>query len=241
MMVDYNTSKPMIYNKSSENMSEIADKSAHLIVTSPPYPMIEKWDELFGKTDFWGQHSILGNTWRECDRILADGGIACINIGDATRTVDSNFCCYPNYAATVLMFAGMHFTPLIPIFWKKISNRPNAFLGSGFLPPNGYVSQDCEYIAILRKGTLRRFKANDENRKASAFTKPERDLWFQQIWEIPGARGAKGTSAFPYEIPMRLIRMFSLIGETVVDPFCGSGTTGRAAETWGRNFIGYTI
>jgi len=104
-------------------------------------------------------------------------------------------------------------TPLIPIFWKKISNRPNAFLGSGFLPPNAYVSQDCEYIGIYRKGSNRKFQPKDEKRYKSIFTKEQRDLWFQQIWHIPGAKGAKQNSAFPHEIPYRLIRMFSIIND----------------------------
>jgi len=178
-----------IYNKSSESMKEIKDESIHLVVTSPPYPMISKWDKLFGKVDFDYQHSILTEVWKECFRILIPGGMLCINIGDATRKVDNNFQCFPNYAKVVMECTKIGFTPLVPIFWKKISNRPNAFLGSGFLPTNAYVSQDCEYIAILRKGSTRKFPPKDEKRYGSKFTKEERDLWFQQIWEVPGARG----------------------------------------------------
>lgn len=222
-------------------MHEIADESVHLIITSPPYPMIEKWDDLFGCVDFNKQHKVLDGVWEECKRILVPGGICCINIGDATRTIDKNFECYPNCARIVLKLKSIGMTPLIPIYWRKITNRPNAFMGSGFLPPNGYIAQDCEYITIFRKGKLRKFTPHDPNRLASAFTKEERDIWFQQFWDIQGARKAGKTSSFPEEVPYRLIRMFSLIGETVVDPFSGHHTTGIVAEKLDRNYIGYEI
>jgi len=202
--------------------------------------MIKKWDSLFRKVNFQHQHTVLDKTWKECYRILIPGGICCINIGDATRTIDKNFACYPNFARVVIKCMAIGFTPLIPILWKKISNRPNAFLGSGFLPPNAYVSQDCEYIIILRKGILRKFPIKDRTRKSSTYTRKQRDLWFQQTWKVPGAKGAKQTSSFPEEIPYRLIRMFSVIGDTVVDPFCGpKNTTGIVAKQLKRNYVGY--
>jgi site-specific DNA-methyltransferase (cytosine-N4-specific) len=135
----------------------------------------------------------------------------------------------------------LDFTPLIPIIWRKISNRPNAFLGSGMIPPNGYIAQDCEYIGIYRKGNIRKFKPHDLNRYASEFTKEQRDLWFQQVWNITGAMGAKKTSAFPSEVPRRLIQMFSCLEETVLDPFSGTGTTSQVCEELERKFIGYEI
>jgi site-specific DNA-methyltransferase (cytosine-N4-specific) len=223
-------------------MYEIERETAHLVVTSPPYPMIQKWDKQFNSLNFYEQHTILGQTWEECFRILVPGGICCINIGDATRSIDGVFQCFPNYAEIVSRCKRIGFVPLVPIIWKKISNRPNAFMGSGFLPPNGYVSQDCEYIAIMRKGpTLRKFPPKDRNRYNSLFTKYQRDIWFQQIWEIPGARGASATSSFPREIPERLIRMFSVIGDLAVDPFCGTNTTGIVAAELNRKYIGYNI
>ena len=230
------------HKKDSANMCEIEDKSVHLIITSPPYPMIKKWDEMFGIVNFDYQHKMLKHSWEECVRVLCPGGIMCINIGDATRSIGKwGFYCFPNYARVAMDMWKFGMTPLIPIYWKKISNRPNAFLGSGFLPPNAYVSQDHEHIAIFRKGNLRKFRTKDPQRYASAFTKQERDLWFSQVWEIQGAKGAKETSSFPYEIPYRLIRMFSIIGDTVLDPFCGAGTVMRVAEENGRKGIGYDI
>jgi len=222
-------------------LKELKDKSVHLVVTSPMYPMIKKWDELFGKVDFEYQHKQLDIIWNETYRLLIDGGICCINIGDATRSIDGNFQCFPNYARIVMYCMSIGYTPLIPILWKKISNRPNAFLGSGMLPPNAYISQDCEYIMILRKGKLRKFPPKDENRYNSKYSQEERNLWFQQMWNVTGARGAKKTSAFPEEIPYRLISMFSVIGDVVLDPFSGTGTTGYMAKVLDRKYIGVEI
>lgn len=231
----------MIIHQDSHNMNTISDESIHCVITSPPYPMIAKWDSLFMVTDFYKQHEFLKGVWDECNRVLIPGGIMCINIGDATRRIDNNFECYPNYAFITMYLKRIGFTPLIPILWKKISNRPNAFLGSGFLPVNAYISQDCEYIGIYRKGNhLRTFSEKEKiNRNLSKFTKKQRDLWFQQIWEIQGKIGAKTTSAFPDEIPYRLINMFSIIGDIVLDPFAGTGTVERVANSLLRNFVGY--
>ena len=230
------------YKKDSSNMSEIVSNSVQLIVTSPPYPMIAKWDELFGCVDFEFQHRQLNQVWIECKRVLIEGGIACINIGDATRTIKGRgFTCYPNYAKVVINMMNLGFIPLIPILWRKISNKPNSFLGSGFLPPNGYVTQEHEFIGIFRKGRLRKFPPKDRNRYASSFTHAERDNWFAQTWEIPGEKNAKKNSSFPREIPSRLIKMFSVLGDVVLDPFCGIKTTMKVAEELGRIGIGYDI
>jgi len=236
----------MIHHHSSNDMHELADGSVHCMITSPPYPMIAKWDECFSRqgADGWDkQWTLLDMVLDEVERVMIPGGIACINIGDATRTLDKNFCCYPNYAALALKMMFHHdFTPLIPIFWKKISNRPNAFLGSGFLPVNAYVSQDHEYIGLFRKGKrLRQFSPEEkERRRQSAFTKAERDLWFQQVWNIQGKKGARGDSGWPQEVPYRLMRMFSIIEDTILDPFCGPGKENLYSE-WGRRFVGYEI
>jgi modification methylase len=238
-----------IFNKTSSVMNEIMDESIHLVVTSPPYPMISQWDEMF-KTmgmnkDYEVRHDYLLNTWIECYRVLVDGGIMCINIGDATRNINGQFELWPNHATILNKCKWVGFTPLPYILWKKISNKPNAFLGSGFLPPNAYVSQDCEYILIFRKWGLRQFPPKDSARYNSEFTRIERDKWFSQIWnDIPGEKqtvNGKRVGAFPTEIPSRLIRMFSIVGDTVLDPFMGTGTTLVASEIYLRNSIGYEI
>lgn len=254
-------------------MDEIDDESVHLVVTSPPYPMIEMWDELFkfinpkinelwkslededdeGKKEkiimkiYNLMHETLLPTWEEIYRVLVPGGIACINIGDATRKVNGVFRLFPNHAKIIENFERIGFVTLPYILWKKPTNKPNAFLGSGFLPPNAYVTLDVEFILIFRKGKPRKFKPKDPLRYASAYTKEERDKWFSQIWDdIKGDRQIhpkieRRTASYPEEIPKRLIRMFSIIGDVVLDPFLGTGTTTKAAIELKRNSIGYEI
>jgi modification methylase len=238
-------------------MHELEDNSVGAIITSPPYCMISKWDNLFlkqtgrseviSKTSFIWQHAILKKTWIECHRVLVDGGICCINVGDATRSINKEFICYPNYAKTVMDLYGLGFSPLIPILWKKISNKPNSFLGSGFLPVNCYISQDIEYIAVFRKNKIRQFKTSTEKqlRNDSKFTREERDLWFSQLWEgIPGNKGAKIDSSWNIEIPTRLVQMFSIKGDLIVDPFCGREGGKKFEEICSklnRRFVGYTL
>ncbi len=257
----------------SQQMPELADCSVHLMVTSPPYPMIKMWDDQFSETDpriaaLWqnletngreeavtaiydAMHENLARVWQETHRVLVDGGIACINIGDATRTVNGRFRLFPNHARIIEHCEHIGFTTLPFILWKKPTTKPKykgkgAFLGSGFLPPNAYVTLDCEYILIFRKGNLRKFPRNDTLRHQSKFTKQQRDAWFTQIWKLKGTRQttsdtARRTATFPNEIANRLILMFSIKGDTVLDPFLGSGTTTKAAMQNERNSIGYEI
>ncbi len=255
----------------SQQMSEIPSVSVHLMVTSPPYPMIEMWDKQFCQNDskiasLWkkldasdgakvvGQiydamHENLAKVWAETYRVLIDGGIAAINIGDATRSINGKFQLFPNHARTVEGCERIGFTTLPYILWKKPTTKPHykgkgAFLGSGFLPPNAYVTLDCEFILLFRKGSLRKFPPKDKLRYESAFTKAQRDEWFSQIWTLKGTRQTaseleRRTAAYPEEIADRLIKMFSIKGDTVLDPFLGSGTTMNAAIKNQRCCIGY--
>jgi site-specific DNA-methyltransferase (cytosine-N4-specific) len=233
-------------------MTIIPDNSVHLIVTSPPYPMVEIWDEFFASekvTTYDEMHSYLDGVWREVKRILVSGGIACINIGDATRTKDGIFRLYPNHSRIIESFEKLGFVTLPYLLWKKPTTKPQykgkgAFLGSGFLPPNAYVTIDMEYILIFRKGERRKFEPKDALRYKSRYEKKERDEWFSQVWNIKGVRQTvdgleRRVAAYPEEIPQRLIRMFSVIGDTVADPFLGSGTTMKAAMKLDRKCIGY--
>jgi DNA modification methylase len=255
----------------SQHMTELADSSVHLMVTSPPCPMIKMWDVPFAKTDptiagLWQElttackeetvkqiyermHTNLAEVWREAYRALIDGGIACINIGDATRTVDGKFRLFANHSKIIEHCEQTGFTTLPYVLWKKPTTKPKykgkgAFLGSGFLPPNAYVTLDCEFILLFRKGKLREFAPHDPRRYDSTFTKKQRDEWFSQIWTLKGTRQTENhierrTAAFPEEIANRLIRMFSVKGDTVLDPFIGSGATTLAAMHAGRNSVGY--
>jgi modification methylase len=229
----------------ARELRRVATGSVHLVVTSPPYPMIPQWDGLFqalGATDYAGMLRVLSEAWAECYRVLVPGGILAINIGDALRTDHGEFRLWSNPAETLVAASRLGFVPLPYILWKKPTNRPNAFLGSGFLPPNAYVTLDCEYVLLFRKGPLRRFPPHDTNRRASRFSRSERDRWFSQVWnDIRGVRQEtpRGRSAaFPLELAERLVRMFSVVGDTVLDPFAGTGTTLWAAARWGRDAIG---
>ncbi|HTT15536.1 MAG TPA: site-specific DNA-methyltransferase [Thermoplasmata archaeon] len=229
----------------ARRLPTVPDRSVALVVTSPPYPMIPQWDATFrsmGAGSYPAMLRVLADAWAACHRVLVPGGILAINIGDALRSDAGGFRLWPNQAETTRAATRVGFTPLPYLLWKKPTNKPNAFLGSGFLPPNAYVTLDCEFVLLFRKGRLRRFPPHDPARAASRYTRAERDVWFSQIWsDVRGARqaGAAGrTGAFPPEVPARLIRMFSVVGDTVLDPFAGTGTTVWAAARLGRRAIG---
>ncbi len=238
-----------IVHGDARELPGIGPATVHLVVTSPPYPMIPQWDAQFaelGATTFAEMHDRLTEAWSACHRVLVPGGLLAINIGDGLRTTPGEgFRLWPNHAEVVARCTRIGFRPLPYLLWKKPINRPNAYLGSGFYPPNAYVTLDCEFILLFRKGDLRRFPRLDARRQRSRYSRADRDIWFSQIWEVRAARqnGANGerTGAFPPEIPARLVRMFSVEGDTVLDPFAGTGTTLRAAADLGRNAVGVEL
>ena len=260
-----NTQAQLIVGDST-SMSEIEDSSVQLVVTSPPYPMIAMWDDIFGNQDprikdsldnndcatcFELMHQIVDQVWREVERILIPGGIACINIGDATRTVDKNFQLFNNHSRIVQCFLKYGMQTLPTLIWRKQTNAPNKFMGSGMLSPGAYVTLEHEYILIFRKGRKREFKTQPEklNRSRSAFFWEERNIWFSDVWfDLKGANQKIKTKnlrdrsgAFPFDLAYRLIQMFSVKNDTVVDPFLGAGTTSIASMASQRNSVGYEI
>ena len=247
-------------------MKEVSDASVDLMITSPPYPMVEMWDELFGKQNpsikqalekedgnlaFELMNRELDKTWREVYRVLCDGGFACINIGNATRKIGDEFKLYSNHSRILEYCIELGFSSLPEILWRKQTNAPNKFMGSGMLPAGAYVTLEHEHILILRKGNKRLFKTNEEKlgRKKSAFFWEERNVWFSDIWDdLKGTRQKEldekirvRSGAYPFELSYRLINMLSLKGDTVLDPFLGTGTTTCSAMATGRNSIGFEI
>src|SRR6056297_1853899 len=254
------------YICNAAKMAAVADRSVNLVVTSPPYPMIDMWDEIFSHQDrkiekalkkpdgalaFERMHQVLDRVWKEMFRVLSPGGFACINIGDATRTLGNNFALYPNHARILNATQAFGFTALPCILWRKQTNAPNKFMGSGMLPAGAYVTLEHEYILVLRKGGKREFTspATKENRRQSALFWEERNQWFSDIWmDLKGTRQAMGkqkkrnrSGAFPFELAYRLINMYSVKEDLVLDPFLGTGTTTLAAMAAGRNSTGYEI
>ncbi len=255
-----------VHFNNAKKMRQVADATVALMVTSPPYPMIEMWDEAFIRADrsvekalaqgrgmdaFERMHRTLDPVWAEVHRVLAPGGIACVNIGDATRTLKDTFTLYPNHARILTALLAMGFRPLPEILWRKQTNAPNKFMGSGMMPPGAYVTLEHEHILIVRKGDKREFlrPSEKQNRRESAYFWEERNQWFSDVWmDLKGTRQRlddnetrKRSAAYPFEVPYRLINMFSVKGDLVLDPFLGTGTTLAAAMAAGRNSVGYEL
>jgi DNA modification methylase len=255
-----------IVHGDARQMAAVPDASVDLVVTSPPYPMIAMWDALFsglnprigealaegrGMEAFGLMHRELDAVWREVRRVLKPGGLLCLNIGDAVRTLGADFALYPSHARiqTALLDLGLQALPAI--LWRKPTNAPTKFMGSGMLPPGAYVTLEHEYVLVFRQGGKRVFA--DERakrlRRESAFFWEERNAWFSDVWldlrgaaqARPGGAAGDRSGAFPPELPYRLISMFSVKGDVVLDPFLGTGTTLFAAMAAGRHCLGYEI
>lgn len=253
------------YVNMAQNMAEVKDTSVDLVVTSPPYPMIEMWDEIMwnqnsriksaleknnGMEAFELMHQELDKVWKETYRVLKDGGIVCINIGDATRTIDGNFALYSNHARILNSMINLGFYNLPNIIWRKQTNAPNKFMGSGMLPGGAYVTLEHEWILVFRKGQKRAFKSEQAKalRRESAYFWEERNAWFSDLWDLKGVKQKiaslmtrERSAAYPFAIPYRLINMYSVKGDVVLDPFVGTGTTIIAAMLSERNSIGFDI
>jgi modification methylase len=253
-----------IFNEPAQRMSAIKDQSIELVVTSPPYPMIEMWDEILsvqepefgaalkknGKLAFELIHRELDKVWTEISRVLIPGGYACINIGDAARSLQNEFELFSNHSRIISAFLSLGFSNLPNIIWRKQTNAPNKFMGSGMLPAGAYVTLEHEWILIFRKGGKRGFSTESEKqrRRESAYFWEERNCWFSDLWDLKGTRqkinghqSRQRSGSFPFELPFRLIHMYSIKGDTVLDPFLGMGTTSLAAMASQRNSLGFEI
>ena len=254
-----------LYIKDAREAGELDDGSIDLVVTSPPYPMIAMWDELFigmngeigyalgrqdGRTAFALMHGELDRVWDELYRVLKEGAFACINIGDAVRTLEERFQLFSNHARIQEKMFALGFDLLPMILWRKQTNAPTKFMGSGMLPAGAYVTLEHEYILVCRKGPKRVFHTADEKLKRleSACFWEERNVWYSDLWDFKGVRQEqdggglrKRSGAFPFLLPFRLINMYSQMGDTVLDPFLGTGTTALAAMACGRNSVAYEL
>lgn len=242
-----------IYFKDSRKMKEIEENKVHLVVTSPPYWNIKDYgnpNQIGYRDDLNEYFKKLGQVWSECIRVLKPGCRLCINIGDQyLRATDKKpYQIIPLHAYLVNNLMVNHSEEIFylgSIIWNKISNTKTSggasVMGSYGYPRNGYVSYNYEYIAIFKKEGRTPTPPREIKKRAQKIDLEEwRDL-FTGIWNFNGARQIGGIAIFPEILPSRLMRMFTYEGDTVLDPFLGSGTTTRVAYELGRNSIGYEI
>ena len=233
----------------SRGMSEVADNSVHLVVTSPPYWCIKDYAHpgQIGYDQTYDEYlNDISQVLSECRRVLHPGCRTAVNIGDQyLRAAEhGRYRVQPIPADIIHLGREIGFDFMGNIIWEKISTTKTtgggSWMGSIYYPKDGHITYEHEYIILLRKeGRWPRPSA--EQREKSRLTKDQRSEWFRGIWRIPPERQQEHVAMFPVEVPRRLVKMYSFYGETVLDPFLGSGTTTLAAEQEGRNSIGYEI
>jgi site-specific DNA-methyltransferase (adenine-specific) len=236
----------------ARDMDWIPDESVHLVVTSPPYWTLKTYpanDNQLGLVSNYEKfHEELEKVWRHCLRVLVPGGRVVCVVGDVclSRKRHGRHMVMPLHADIVVRCRRIGIDNLTPILWYKISNaayeveRGSGFLGKPY-EPNAIVKNDVEFILMLRKpGGYR--PPTDDQREASRLTKEEHHDWFRQVWTgLGGASTKLHPAPYPLELAERLIRMFSFVHDTVLDPFLGTGTTAVAAAKWRRNSIGFEV
>ncbi|HPD31659.1 MAG TPA: site-specific DNA-methyltransferase [Phycisphaerae bacterium] len=232
----------------------IADQSVHLVVTSPPYYNLKKYNDhpaqLGNMEEYQAFHDELDKVWRHCYRVLTPGGRLVCNVGDvcvARRANRGRHLVLPLHADIAVRARRIGFDYLTPILWHKIANAQfeAAGNGAGFLgkpyEPNAIIKNDVEYILMLRKPGQYR-SPTEQQRATSRLTKEEQARWFRPIWsDVTGASTREHPAPYPVELAYRLIRMFSFTGDTVLDPFAGTGTTTIAALMCNRNSVANEI
>lgn len=240
-----------IYHGDSRNLKMISDSSVHLVVTSPPYWTLKEYPETNGQLgrikDYREFLKQLGEVIRECYRVLVPGGRFVCVVGDVllSRKKAGRHSVYPLHSDITVLCREMGFENLTPILWYKIANakfEANTYsniLGKPY-EPNAVIKSDVEFILIQRKpGPYR--KPTVEQRRLSYIPRKHYEKWFRQIWDLHGESTRKHPAPYPLELPLRLVRMYSFVGDVVLDPFLGTGTTSVAALECGRNSVGIEI
>jgi len=235
----------------ARDLAFIQDESIHLVLTSPPYWTLKRYREnpaQMGHIEDYEEFvEELSKTWKDCYRVLVPGGRLVCVVGDVclSRRKFGRHVVVPLHAEIAVACRKIGFDNLNPIIWYKIAkatyevNNGTKFFGKPY-EPNAIIKNDIEFILMQRKpGGYR--KPTMEQRQSSKISKKDYNAWFRQIWNIPGASTKNHPAPFPFELANRLIRMFSFCGDTVLDPFCGTGTTMLAAMKANRNSIGVEI
>jgi len=237
----------------ARDASALDENSIHLVVTSPPYWTLKRYNEhkqqLGHVVDYDEFVSALDEVWKHCFRALVPGGRLIINIGDiclSRRNNNGRHMVVPLHATVQEHCKQIGFDNLAPIIWHKIANaKYEVNGGGGFLgkpyEPNAVIKNDIEFVLMQRKpGGYR--KPSHCERVLSIVSAENYQLWFRQIWsDVRGTSNPKHPAPYPLEFAERLVRMFSFVGDTVLDPFMGTGTTNFACARWGRNSIGIEL
>jgi len=238
-----------IINGDSRKMQELEDESIHLIITSPPYWQLKDYgsaDQLGFNESYESYINNLNLVWNESFRVLHKGCRLCVNIGDqfARAVYYGRYKVIPIRTEIIKFCESKGFDYMGAIIWQKVTTSNTTggatVMGSFPYPRNGILKIDYEFILLFKKPG-NPSKPPNEFKKLSAMTKEEWNTYFQGHWNFSGARQDNHLAMFPEELPKRLIKMFSFVGDTVLDPFLGSGTTSLASKNLNRNSVGYEI
>lgn len=238
-----------IINGDSRQINLLLDKSVHLVITSPPYWQLKD----YGTAKQIGFHESYENyinnlnlVWKECYRVLHPGCRLCINIGDqfARSVYYGRYKVIPIRTEIIKFCETLGFDYMGAVIWQKVTTCNTTggatIMGSFPYPRNGILKLDYEFILLFKKQGIPP-KPTKEQKELSAMTKDEWNTYFSGHWYFAGAKQDGHIAMFPEELPVRLIKMFAFAGDTVLDPFLGSGTTSLAARNLGRNSVGYEI